>query len=56
MSLIRQNQFEEKRDLEEVRNVLKTSPGFNKMVKKKFNFFFTHEKNDNDPYWFCVLT
>ena len=56
MSLIRQNQFEEKRDLEEVRNVLKTSPGFNKMVKKNFNFFFTHEKNDNDPYWFCVLT
>ena len=29
---IRQYQFEEKRDLEDVRNVLKTSPGFNKMV------------------------
>ena len=41
MSIIRQNQFEEKRDLEEVRNVLKTSPGFNKMVIFYLNF---HQK------------
>merc|ERR1711963_1168171 len=33
---IRQNQFEEKRDLEDVRNVLKTSPGFNKMHYDSF--------------------
>ena len=32
LSVIRQSQFEEKRDLEEVRNMLKTSPGFNKTV------------------------
>merc|ERR1711963_815509 len=34
---IRQNQFEEKRDLEDVRNVLKTSPGFNKMARELNN-------------------
>jgi len=32
LSVIRQSQFEEKRDLEEVRNMLKTSPGFNKTL------------------------
>ena len=37
---IRQNQFEEKRDLEDVRNVLKTSPGFNKMVRKETRIDF----------------
>ena len=36
---IRQNQFEEKRDLEDVRNVLKTSPGFNKMVRNENQFW-----------------
>ena len=36
---IRQNQFEEKRDLEDVRNVLKTSPGFNKMVRDENKFW-----------------
>ena len=35
---IRQYQFEEKRDLEDVRNVLKTSPGFNKMVSWNISF------------------
>ena len=35
LTIIRQNQFEEKRDLEDVRNMLKTSPGFNKMVKNE---------------------
>ena len=30
-------------------------------VDSKFHFSFNHifitlEKNDNDPYWFCVLT
>jgi len=34
LTVIRQNQFEEKRDLEDVRNMLKTSPGFNKMQQQ----------------------
>ena len=37
LAIIRQNSFEEKRDLEDVRNMLKTSPGFNKMVSPKKN-------------------
>ena len=42
LSVIRQSQFEEKRDLEEVRNMLKTSPGFNKTVNfsSSKNFIF----------------
>ena len=39
LTVIRQNQFEEKRDLEDVRNMLKTSPGFNKMVILYFKTF-----------------
>ena len=39
LTVIRQNQFEEKRDLEDVRNMLKTSPGFNKMVISYFITF-----------------
>ena len=38
LSVIRQSQFEEKRDLEEVRNMLKTSPGFSKTVNHKNSY------------------
>ena len=46
LSVIRQSQFEEKRDLEEVRNMLKTSPGFNKTV------IFSSSKKKNLDYIF----
>ena len=36
MDHIRHNQFEEARELQDVKNMLKTSPGFNKMVSKLF--------------------
>lgn len=56
LSDIRHNQFEEKRDLEDVRNVLKTSPGFSKMVRNviikfliaiTFNVLFYFLKTSN---------
>ena len=54
LSVIRQSQFEEKRDLEEVRNMLKTSPGFNKTVnifiQQKIHIFTIFFKNAQQSY------